>query len=122
MSEQSQPLPGVVLEMVSDVGECGRCGASFRVSRHQARIQVTVDRQCACVDHVRGDMMREQVIGKKKIRTVDCELRGAREILPRLGNVSRRFCYRTHARSICVRAHLHACNKVNIHRESELLD
>ena len=52
---------------------------------------------------------------KKKTRTVDCELRGAREILFRLGNVSRRSCYRTHARSIRARARLHACNKVNIY-------
>lgn len=77
---------------------------------------------CVCGSRERRHDERAGDRKKKKIRTVDCELRGAREILPRLGNVSRRFCYRTHARSICVRAHLHACNKVNIHRESELLD
>lgn len=122
MSEQSRPLPGVVLEMVSDVGECGRCGASFRVSRHQAQIQVTVDRQCACGSRERRRDERAGDRKKKKTRTVGCELRGAREILPRLGNVSRRSCYRIHARSIRTRGRLHACNKVNIHRESELLD
>lgn len=93
---------------------------AFHATRHRSK-SLWIDN--VRVDHARGGVMREQVIGKKKkTRTVGCELRGAREILPRLGNVSRRSCYRIHARSIRTRARLHACNKVNIHRESELLD